>query len=144
MSCHVMSCCVLSDLNTDILKAKRANADRVKDFSKQLHEFNKVSLSDQRRLPYSSEAVGVQMTKKKLESSRERANQFAKKIPKPVTVKPKGGSPDGRGEGEEEDEIVCGFGISAGDEKASKLEELQAKHLESKRNIEAMRRSMGM
>jgi Jhy protein len=123
------------------LKAKRANADRVKDFSKQLHEFNKVSLSDQRRLPYSSEAVGVQMTKKKLESSRERANQFAKKIPKPAIVKPKG-SPDGRVE--EDDEMLCGFGMSAGDEKASKLEELQAKHLESKRNIEAMRRSMGM
>lgn len=135
-----MSHHVISDLNTDILKAKRANADRVKDFSKQLHDFNKVSLSDQRRLPYSSEAVGVQMTKKKLESSRERANQFAKKIPKPVTVKLKG-SPDGRGE---EDEMGCGFGMSAGEEKASKLEELQAKHLESKRNIEAMRRSMGM
>lgn len=82
----------------------------------------------------------MQMTKKKLESSRERANQFAKKIPKPVVVKPKN-SPGGGGE---EDEMGCDFGMSLGDEKASKLEELQAKHLESKRSIEAMRKTMGM
>ena len=38
-----------TDLNSEVLKAKRANADRIKDFSKQLNEFNKVSLSDQKR-----------------------------------------------------------------------------------------------
>jgi hypothetical protein len=37
------------DLNTDELKAKRANADRIKDFSRQLKEFNKLNLQEQKR-----------------------------------------------------------------------------------------------
>ena len=130
------------DLNTDILKAKRANADRIKDFSKQLNEFNKVSLGDQRRLPYSSEASGVQISKKKLESNRERAIQFAKNIPRPV-IKGKEMKSFDADDDDIADRLMCGNDYVV-DQKAFKLEELQAKHLESKRSIDAMRKQMGM
>lgn len=136
----------ITDLNTDILKAKRANADRIKDFSKQLNDFNKVSLGDQRRLPYSSEASGVQISKKKLESNRERAMQFAKNIPRPVVKGKEMKSSDGDGDDEDDmaDRLMSGSDYGVIDQNAFKLEELQAKHLESKRSIDAMRKQMGM
>ena len=49
----------LIDLNNDVLLAKRANYERVKEFSKQLKDFNRSSLQEQRKLPYSSEVVGI-------------------------------------------------------------------------------------
>ena len=76
-------------MNTEVLKAKRANADRIKDFSKQLNEFNKLNLLDQKKVPHSSEASGVEMCRKKMESNRERGMQFAKQIPKPSSLKTK-------------------------------------------------------
>ena len=145
------------DLNTDVLKAKRANADRIKDFSKQLNDFNKIALSEQKRLPYSSEASGVEVSRKKMESNRERGMQFAKQIVKPVkkdNVNGGGGGDRGRGgdrDGEYGGDDMNGEeGFMRGTdeygmphEKASKLQELQAKHEESRRNVEAIRKSMG-
>ena len=153
-------------MNTEILKAKRANAERIKDFSKQLQDFNKASLSEQRRLPQSSELSDVQVSKRRLESNRERAIQFSRGIPKPA-IKLKNSNSnsnaerkgDEEEEGEEEieerfrrknhsnnddddDDYDGGWGLSSA--KASKLRELQLKHLESKKNIDAMKRSMGM
>ena len=137
-------------MNSDILKAKRANADRIKDFSKQLNEFNKISLSDQKRIPYSCEASGVEISRRKLESNRERAMQFAKHIPKPL-IKLKGdgsgkGEEDGTGTGERTTDDVYLQADEYGQsyEKASKLQELQAKHEDSRRNVQAIRKSMGM
>ena len=151
-------------MNTEILKAKRANAERIKDFSKQLQDFNKASLSEQRRLPQSSELSDVQVSKRRLESNRERAIQFSRGIPKPaIKLKNSNSNAERKGdeeeEGEEEieerfrrknhsnnddddDEYDGGWGLSSA--KASKLRELQLKHLESKKNIDAMKRSMGM
>ena len=135
-------------MNTEVLRAKRANAERIKDFSKQLQDFNKVSLSEQRRLPHSSESSDVQLCKRRLESNRERAIQFSRGIPKPV-IKLKNDA--GERKGGEVDEVEERFmknsdenewGLS--DTKASKLRDLQLKHLESKKNIDAMRRAMGM
>ena len=141
---HLFLLSQIADLNTDVLKAKRANADRIKDFSKQLNEFNKVSLGDQRRLPYSSEASGVQISKKKLESNRERAIQFAKNIPRPAIKGKEMKSFDVDDEDDMADRLMSGSEYGVGDQKAFKLEELQAKHLESKRSIDAMRKQMGM
>lgn len=135
-------------MNTDILKAKRANAERIKDFSKQLQDFNKVSLSEQRRLPQSSESSDVQLCKRRLESNRERAIQFSRGIPKPVN---KSKNDNAERKSREEDEIEEKFAKNSdhdewglSDAKAAKLRELQLKHLESKKNIEAMRKTMGM
>ena len=151
----------MSDLNTEVLKAKRANADRIKDFSKQLNEFNKLNLLDQKKVPHSSEASGVEMCRKKMESNRERGMQFAKQIPRPSSLKTKSetatnsnsnsnsnGDRD-RGHSLEDEEGCEGF-LTRNDEygmpydKASKLQELQAKHEDSRRNVQAIRKSMGM
>ena len=135
-------------MNSEVLKAKRANAERIKDFSKQLQDFNKVSLSEQRRLPQSSELSDVQVSKRRLESNRERAIQFSRGVPKPV-IKLKNDAVEKRGdeESEKEERFMKSsnddeWGLS--DAKAAKLRELQLKHMESKKNIDAMRRAMGM
>ena len=135
-------------MNTDILKAKRANAERIKDFSKQLQDFNKASLSEQKRLPQSSESSDVQLCKRRLESNRERAIQFSRGIPKPIN---KSKNDIAERKNGEEDEVEESFAKNSNhdewglsDEKAAKLRELQLKHLESKKNIEAMRKTMGM
>ena len=90
-------------MNTEILKAKRANAERIKDFSKQLQDFNKASLSEQRRLPQSSELSDVQVSKRRLESNRERAIQFSRGIPKPA-IKLKNSNSNAEMKGDEEEE----------------------------------------
>ena len=138
-------------MNTDILKAKRANAERIKDFSKQLQDFNKASLSEQRRLPQSSELSDVQVSKRRLESNRERAIQFSRGVPKPAiklkntnsnSTAERKGSEEEEGDEDDNKDDDDGWGLSSA--KASKLRELQLKHLESKKNIDAMKRSMGM
>ena len=135
-----------TDLNSEVLKAKRANADRIKDFSKQLNEFNKVSLSDQKRIPYSSEASGIEISRRKLESNRERAMKFAKHIPKPSIKSKTDGVGSGKidEEGTTDDMYLQADEYGQSYEKASKLQELQAKHEDSRRNVQAIRKSMGM
>lgn len=135
-------------MNTEILKAKRANADRIKDFSKQLNNFNKINLSDQKKIPYSSEASGVEISRRKIESNRERAMQFAKQIPKPVNKLKVDGigrvEEDGTGTGSGADLYLQSDEYGQSYEKATRLQELQAKHEDSRRNVQAIRKSMGM
>jgi hypothetical protein len=107
-----------------------------------------LNLQEQKRSLYSSEASGVQITKKKLESNRERGMQFAKQINKPKLKNEKPIDSIGI-ENEDEDmyddsymRAPNEFGMSY--EKESKLQELQAKHLDSRKNIAAIKKSMGV
>ena len=101
----------------------------------------------------------VQVSKRRLESNRERAIQFSRGIPKPaIKLKNSNSNAEMKGDEEEEegdeeieerfrrknhnDDDDDGWGLSSA--KASKLRELQLKHLESKKNIDAMKKSMGM
>ena len=70
-------------MNSEELIAKRKNVDRIKEFSKQLKHFNKESLSNQPKLPSASEQSDLQIAKKKYESNRIRAMEYAKNVPKP-------------------------------------------------------------
>lgn len=148
------------DLTNDALLAKRANAERVKEFSKQLKEFNRSSLQEQRKLPYSSEAVGIEISKKKLESNRERALQFSKHIPKPkakstadvdvIVGTRKNTGRYGDDDDEDEDDRYDDSYVRATDkygqtyESATRMQELQAKHNDNRRNIAAIKKSMGL
>ena len=96
----------------------------------------------------------MQVSKRRLESNRERAIQFSRGVPKPaIKLKNSNSNSNAKREGSEEeegddnndeddDDGGDGWGLSSA--KASKLRELQLKHLESKKNIDAMKRSMGM
>lgn len=153
------------DLNTDELVAKRKNAERIKEFSKQLRAVNSETLSAQRKLPSAAEQSDIEKSKQKYESKRQRALEFAKMVVKPGP----GSDPlDEDGEG--------GFGVrsmSAGQaqpttkktmrrpqpqpqqrmmqlaadnedgEAAARLLELEARHSQSKAQVDAIRRAMG-
>eukprot|EP01038_Epipyxis_sp_PR26KG_P014997 gene14997-20174_t len=71
------------DLNTDELVAKRANMNRIKDFSNNLKSFNQVTLRNQQKLPAANEQNDMEIAKKKMDSKRLKAIEFAKNIPKP-------------------------------------------------------------
>jgi len=71
------------DLNSEVLQAKRANQERVKEFSKNLLAFNQQVLRQQRKLPRSSESNDIERADQRALSKRERAMQFAQNIPKP-------------------------------------------------------------
>ena len=162
----------------------------MKEFSKQLKDFNRSSLQEQRKLPYSSEVVGtdfhlalsvastlshphlrfylsrfmvgIEMTKKRLESNRERALQFSKHVPKPKTKGDTEGGETGNGgvrktndyHDDDDDYDNDGYDDSyvkaANDqygpsyESAMRLQVLQAKHNDNRRNIQAIKKSVGI
>jgi len=147
-------------LNTDVLKAKRANAERIKEFSKGLMRYNQDMLHHQRKLPQSAEANDMEISKQKNMSKRERALQFAKNVPKPkVASSGNGGNApggvkhcvDGDDQGDDEDWAGRGYDhdyVTSSDTTgmdyaaANRLDELEAKHEASKRQIEAIKRSL--
>lgn len=101
--------------------------------------------------------TAIEITKKKLESNRERSIQFAKEIIKPKikndiknNVINNNYSSNNDGYDDNNDNFGNDKYINDKDEygmtneNANKLSELQNKHLNSKRNIEAIRKSMGM
>jgi Jhy protein len=147
----------IADLNNDALIVKRANAERIKEFSRKLKDYNRSALETQRRLPNASEALSIEVTKKRLESNRERALNFAKNVPKPKVKTSSGSGGDeeqtgargGVGCGEnygddDEDHLLAPDEFGTSFEEAARLQELQAKHQESRRKIEAIKRSMGI
>jgi hypothetical protein len=71
------------DLNTDTLKAKRANKERVKEFSKNLQEYNKGEIQAHKKLPASTESRDLELSSNKQQSKTERMKQYGKRIPKP-------------------------------------------------------------
>lgn len=67
------------DLNSDDLVQKRANMERIKAFSKNLRDINKVTTSGTKK---SSENNASGSPKKPM-STRDKALEFAKRVPKP-------------------------------------------------------------
>ncbi len=135
------------DLNTDELVAKRKNADRIKEFSRQLRHFNKDVLTQQPKLPSSTEAKDLVTSKVKQESARQKALEFAKNIPKPqapASVAENGMSrvsrsadgTNGRNDG----------GLYMDDEavEAAKLQELESKHMQNKAKMDAIKKSLAL
>ena len=103
------------------------------------------------------------MTKKRLESNRERALQFSKHVPKPKTKAELEGGEIGNGGGgrktndyhdDDDDGYDDGYDDSyvkaANDqygpsyESAMRLQVLQAKHNDNRRNIQAIKKSVGI
>lgn len=82
----------------------------------------------------------MEIAQKKLESKRSKAMEFAKNIPKPkIKAAPVVDAVD-------ESEVNGGgrFEMGEGYESEIKLQELEAKHLNKKKQIEAIRKAMGL
>ena len=145
-----MYCSNLLDLNSDVLKAKRANNERVREFSKNLLRYNQSVLQQQRKLPQSSEMNDIEIVKQKMVSKRERALMFAKNnVPKPkvsssLAVDQKGNEDADRWDNEDDDYMRAPDAYGMGREEACRIDELEAKHLDSKRQIEAIKRSLNL
>ncbi len=134
--------CIFLDLYTDELVAKRANLDRIKEFSKNLKNFNQESLQQQRKLPAPMEKADMVISAKKQESGRQRALEFARNIPKPKVASSKSA-------GSDKYDGACdglNIGMEMGDDYAedAKLQELESKHVQKRAQIEAIRRQMGI
>lgn len=159
---------MLTDLNTDELRAKRANADRVKEFAKNLQSVNRAALSQQKRLPSSEEAKGINISAVRLDSKRERALEFARHVPKPkvkselsqggdavgddectdgelIVAARRKGARAARTDNDDDDDYMAEHDVLGGEFAAmSKLDELEARHQDSRRQVEAIKRSLGM
>ena len=82
----------------------------------------------------------MEIEKKKLESKRQKAIEFAKNIPKPkIPQKEKNFNNEQLNHNKGGD-----FEMGEGYEEDLKLQELEAKHLNGKKQIEAIRKAMGM
>lgn len=160
------------DLNTDELIAKRKNLDRIKEFSKQLRQVNADMLTQQPKLPSASEQNDLQIARNKYESTRQRALEFAKNnVPKPKVARnaqlddrrdPRGYYDEETDNGPSQLRDATRRSQSAGERsgsyggsrsnlgipmdedafQAAKLQELEAKHQQSKARMEAIKRSL--
>jgi hypothetical protein len=127
------------DLNTDELIAKRANLQRVKEFARNLKQYNDSTLIQQPKLPAAAEQVEINKSMQKLVSKRTKAIEFAKQIPKPKAKTSVASEVDNSGIDVNEKDV---YGTTNDD--AQRLAELEMKHEEKRRQIEAIKRSMGM
>ena len=137
------------DLNREDLVVKRVNAERVKEFAKNLQDYNKQVLKQQRKLPPSSEASSIEASAKVLESKRAKALEFARHIPKPKvqpSTKNIGVANVSKGRHIPEDEayIIANDEFGGTYETAGKLLSLEQKHEESRLQVDAIKRSMGL
>ena len=55
----------ITDLNSDELVAKRANLERIKEFSKNLQSFNRQTISQQPKLPPAAEKRDIAISEQK-------------------------------------------------------------------------------
>lgn len=146
---------VNADLNTDELIAKRRNAERIKEFSKQLRAFNQEAITQQPKLPSSTEQSDLNIARAKYESNRQRALEFAKHIPKPkVTAEDVHGDTEQAGRSKsaqrrrnsstENPSEGNGRGLVMDEDafQMAKLQELEAKHQQSKAKMEAIKKSL--
>jgi hypothetical protein len=139
-------------LNTEELVAKRKNADRIKQFSKQLRDFNKESFSNQPKLPSSVEQSDLMTSKKKYDSNRIRGMEYAKHIPKPKLATNSQDQCDGEDQQQQQDQqdderrrvSYTGGGLYMDEDalQAAKLQELEAKHQQGKARLEAIKKSI--
>jgi hypothetical protein len=135
------------DLNSAELVAKRANVERIKEFAKNLHEYNKNTMLQQKKLPASTEVREIVLDKMKHESKRNKALEFAKHIPKPKVGREQDGkmkSPMQRVDEEGEDYMTANDEFGFGYKELSKIHSLEVKHEESRKQVDAIRRAMCM
>lgn len=119
------------DLNTEELVAKRANAERIKEFSKNLKQFNKQAMPKR--------DVDDQCQQQAEPSKRDRARQFAQNIPKPkVRVE------TSRDFNRDDKGVGTNVGMVAAPVEASRLDELTSKHLQSRKQVDAIKKSLGL
>jgi hypothetical protein len=133
---------LLPDLNSDELIAKRKNVDRIKQFSKQLRDFNKDAIQQQPKLPSAVEQNDIEISKKKFDSNRIRAMEYARQVPKPKL------KPSDRGErishsAEGNSQFANDLYMDEDAFQAAKLQELEAKHQQGKARLEAIKKSIG-
>jgi hypothetical protein len=115
------------DLNTDELVAKRANRDRVKDFSQNLNNIN------QRICQPRTDRPPKPVSKPK--STRDKAQEYAKRVPKPRVVrKPEPAI--------EVDEDLLVDGEVGAEAKLTALEELEMRHNAARKDVDAIRKDM--
>ncbi len=140
------------DLNTEELVEKRKKLEKIKEFSKNLRYVNKESILQQPKLPSATEQADLMISKKKYESNRIRAMEYAKHIPKPKNSQSEGKSNGNDDDDEEESDRLRsreggggGGGYLYMDEDAfqsAKLQELEAKHQQGKARLEAIKKSL--
>lgn len=121
---------IMLDLNTTELVAKRANAERIKQFSKNLNDFNRVSI----RNNISADDKEANNRVKVL-SNRDKARQFAQNVPKPKVNESKAILSHGN-------KVERNVGVSS--VPTSKLDELASRHQQSKKQVDAIKKSMGL
>ena len=145
-----MYCVVLLDLNSEELVAKRANLDRVKEFSKNLQSYNRQAISQQPKLPSAAEKHDIRVSEQKFSSNRQKAIEFAKNVPKPkvASYPVKRAGRDGERERySDEPSMHAALGdmsLGADFQAESKIMELEAQHNNRRIQIEAIKRTMGM
>jgi hypothetical protein len=126
------------DLNSEELIAKRANAERVKEFSKNLKHYNMQNLRQQKKVPSGQEMSQIQQSKELVKSKRERMKEYTRNIPKPKVKTEKKQSDFEHGYMTAQDE----FGMDYSE--AVRMQELEAKHIESQNQLNAIKKSLGM
>ena len=129
---------------------------RIKDFSKNLQSFNRENLRQQPKLPPAAEKSEIVISMRKQDSKRERMLEFSKQIPKPQVRNPKPfGNNDIIYDEDDDDTFDPGmpprrnrgqgdggnYSTSADD---YRLQELEAKHNNGKKQIDAIRKQMGL
>lgn len=119
-------------MNTSELVAKRANAERIKQFSKNLNDFNKVSIKNN-----ISADEKEAMKQVKVVSKREKALQFAQNVPKPKVIEKSSAMTNNNG-------MKAGRNIGVASAPTSKIDELTSRHQQSKMQVEAIKKSMGL
>ena len=146
--------------------AKRANLDRIKEFSRNLQSFNRQAISQQpSKLPPSAEKHDIALSQQKHSSRRQKALDFAKNVPKPrVAANSNNNSKQHQQQnnrdycdGEEEDggygngfplpgssSGTAGMELGTEFQHESRLLELEARHNNSKAQIDAIRRNLGL
>lgn len=123
-----------ADLNSEELVAKRANAERIKEFSKNLKAYNKDTIT---KLKAEQDMYGDADDKKQQMSSRDKAIAFAKNIPKPKVKTPSNDLGNKNG-------MAMGNNVGVEVEPVNELDELELKHLQSRKQVEAIKRSLGL
>jgi hypothetical protein len=146
------------DLNSEELIAKRANKERVKEFSRQLKDFNRQEIKQKDISKIVAGGDGYEK-KASILSKRERALEYGKKVRNLAQVsqiesskqseKAKsrvGGysEDDWHGEPDFGDDLYVVSSDPSGQnyEKAKEIEELESKHNDSKRQIDAIKRAL--
>lgn len=135
------------DLNSDELVQKRANAERIKAFSKGLRDINKASSGTKKPVENNEQSP------KKPKSTRDKALEFAKRVPKPKAQR---GSPeDDGGAPPAAKQSVSSKPLphvaapsrpinsvidddSEDDELSSELQQLQQRHQQSRAQVDAI------